>query len=89
MYLPSGSRSPQAQADKEAFMERFLPWATAVAAAPHPVILAGDLNIAHTERDIHNAKSNAKNSGFLPHERAWFGRLLAGGWSDLLRARVV
>lgn len=88
VYLPSGSRSPEAQASKEAWMDRFAPWATALAASPEPVILAGDLNIAHTERDIHNPKGNKKNSGFLPHEREWFGALLANGWTDLLREQL-
>ena len=69
-------------------MARFLPWAHALAQTDEPVILAGDLNIAHTERDIHNPKGNKKNSGFLPHERAWFDELLAGGWSDLVRDRL-
>jgi exodeoxyribonuclease-3 len=88
VYLPSGSRSPEAQAEKETFMAAFLPWSASLAASGHAVILAGDLNIAHTERDIHNAKSNAKSSGFLPHERSWFGALLQAGWTDLLRAHV-
>ena len=52
----------------------------------HPVILGGDLNIAHTELDIHNAKGNKKNSGFLPHEREWFTKLLESGWADVFRA---
>jgi exodeoxyribonuclease-3 len=88
VYLPSGSASPESQARKEAWMADFLPWAGALASAGHPVVLGGDLNIAHTESDIHNAKSNANNSGFLPHERAWFGELLAAGWRDTLREAV-
>lgn len=85
VYLPSGSAGPERQASKEAWMEAFLPWARALAATGEPVLIGGDLNIAHTERDIHNAKGNARNSGFLPHERAWFGELLGAGWDDLCR----
>lgn len=85
VYLPSGSRGPEAQAAKEAFMAEFLPWAAALAASTEPVVLGGDLNIAHTARDIHNPAGNKKNSGFLPHERAWFGDLLATGWTDCIR----
>jgi len=88
VYLPSGSASAERQASKEAWMERFLPWATALAARDEPVVLGGDLNIAHTALDIHNPKGNARNSGFLPHEREWFGDLLAAGWTDLIRAQV-
>ena len=41
-----------------------------------PVIVCGDLNVAHTEDDIWNPKGNAKMSGFLPQERQWFSDLL-------------
>jgi exodeoxyribonuclease-3 len=85
IYLPSGSASPASQASKERWMERFLPWARKLARSRKPVVLGGDLNIAHTERDIFYAKGNEKNSGFLPHERAWFGELLDSGWSDFVR----
>lgn len=88
VYLPSGSASEDRQAAKEAWMDRFRSWCDGLAASGEPVLLGGDLNIAHTERDIHNAKGNAKNSGFLPHERAWFGHLLAAGWEDLVRRHV-
>lgn len=53
-----------------------------------PVIVCGDLNIAHTEDDIWNAKGNARSSGFLPHERAWFSELLGDGWVDVFRRHV-
>lgn len=88
VYLPSGSSSPERQASKEAWMDRFLPWATRLASQDEPVLLAGDLNIAHTELDIHNPRGNKDNSGFLPHEREWFGELLSRGWTDLLRVHV-
>jgi exodeoxyribonuclease-3 len=87
IYLPSGSRSPEAQASKEAWMARFRPWAAALAAQDHPVILGGDLNIAHTKNDIHNPTGNKRNSGFLPHERVWFGELLSDGWTDVIRQK--
>ena len=91
VYLPSGSSSPERQAAKDNWMEAFAPWAAAQRRARVPVVLAGDLNIAHTERDIYYAKANAKQSGFLPHERAWMGGLLKGGagggagWHDAVR----
>lgn len=85
VYLPSGSRSEEAQASKEAWMDRFQPWAAELAALDEPVILGGDLNIAHTEDDIHNPSGNKRNSGFLPHEREWFTELLEAGWSDVVR----
>jgi exodeoxyribonuclease III len=84
-YLPSGSAGPERQASKERWMARFLPWARELAALKEPVVLGGDLNIAHTERDIFYAKGNENNSGFLPHEREWFTRLLETGWTDFIR----
>lgn len=88
VYLPSGSRSDEAQQSKEAWMDRFLPWASALAAQDHPVVLGGDLNIAHTANDIHNPTGNKRNSGFLTHERAWFSELLDAGWTDVIRERA-
>ncbi|KAK9845495.1 hypothetical protein WJX81_007950 [Elliptochloris bilobata] len=57
--------------------------------AKKPVIIAGDLNCAHTELDIHNPRSNLKSPGFTPEERESFGRLLLGtcGFVDAFRAR--
>ena len=88
VYLPSGSSGPERQAYKEQWMARFFPWARRMAAKRTPVVLGGDLNIAHTERDIYYAKGNANNSGFLPHEREWFGRLLDTGWADFVRQHL-
>ena len=53
-----------------------------------PVVLGGDLNIAHTSRDIFYAKPNERTSGFLPHEREWFGRFLGCGWDDFVREQA-
>ena len=76
IYLPSGSSGEQRQALKESWMTRFAPWADALRRKRKPIIMGGDFNIAHTEKDIFYAKGNTNNSGFLPHERAWFGDLL-------------
>lgn len=86
LYLPSGSSGEERQARKEEFMEHFLGWSAELLADGRPVVICGDFNISHTERDIHNPKANAKNSGFLPHERRWFSRLLDLGWVDVWRA---
>ena len=60
VYLPSGSSGPERQAAKEAWMERFLPWAARLAARPDPVILGGDINIAHTPLDIHDPRATPR-----------------------------
>lgn len=85
VYLPSGSSGEERQAFKEAWMDRFAAWMADLVARDTPVVVGGDLNVAHTPDDIWNPTGNKKNSGFLPHERAWFTELLGQGWSDLLR----
>jgi exodeoxyribonuclease-3 len=50
-----------------------------------PVIICGDLNVAHQEIDIKNAKSNRNNSGFTPEERDKMTRLLDAGFIDTFR----
>ena len=85
VYLPSGSSGEHRQAEKDRWMGEFLPWARELATSREPVVLGGDLNIAHTERDIFYAKANQNQSGFLPRERAWMGELLGSGWHDLVR----
>jgi exodeoxyribonuclease-3 len=50
-----------------------------------PVVVCGDLNVAHMEIDIKNAKSNHGNSGFTQEERACMTRLLDSGFSDSFR----
>lgn len=85
VYLPSGSSSVMRQQVKEDWMEEFAPWASQLLSKRRPVIMGGDFNIAHTERDIFYAKSNENMSGFLPHERDWMGGLIETGWRDFVR----
>lgn len=50
-----------------------------------PVIICGDLNVAHEEIDLANPKTNQKNAGFTPQERSAMTRLLASGFIDTFR----
>ena len=54
--------------------------------AVKPVVLCGDLNVAHQEIDLKNPKSNRGNAGFSDEERAKFTELLESGFSDSFRA---
>lgn len=86
LYLPSGSASPERQAAKFRFLETFLPHLAALRAEGREIVICGDWNIAHHEIDLKNWKSNQKNSGFLPEERAWLSRLFdEQGWIDVYR----
>ena len=53
--------------------------------AKKPVVLCGDLNVAHTEIDLKNPKTNRKNAGFTDEERAKMTALLASGFTDTYR----
>jgi len=50
-----------------------------------PVVVCGDLNVAHTEIDLKNPKTNRKNAGFTDEERSKFTQLLQSGFTDTFR----
>jgi exodeoxyribonuclease-3 len=85
LYVPSGSSSEARQELKYAYMEHLTEWMGELLAEDRPIAICGDYNIAHTELDIWSPKTNAKNSGFLPEERAWFTSILQQGWRDVFR----
>lgn len=74
-YFPSGSSGDDRQAAKFRFLAAMAPHLAALKGG-REFILIGDVNIAHREVDLKNWKSNQKNSGFLPEERAWMTALL-------------
>lgn len=53
--------------------------------AKKPVVLCGDLNVAHNEIDLKNPKTNRKNAGFSDEERAKMTELLGSGFTDTFR----
>jgi exodeoxyribonuclease III len=86
LYLPSGSSSEERQVVKFRFMEAFMPHLVALKQSGREIILCGDWNIAHTEKDLKNWRGNKKNSGFLPEERAWLTELFDKvGFVDVFR----
>ena len=86
LYLPSGSSGPHRQASKFRFLDEFLPHLARLRKTGREIILCGDWNIAHKEIDLKNWRSNRKNSGFLPEERAWLTRVFDGlGFVDVFR----
>ena len=85
-YLPSGSSGDERQAVKFGILDRLEALLQDWRSSGRRYILCGDWNIAHREIDLKNWRSNRKNSGFLPEERAWMDRLLGEqGWLDGLR----
>ncbi len=86
LYAPSGSSGDHRQESKWRFLDRFLLHLQALRRKRREFVICGDWNIAHREIDLKNWRSNQKNSGFLPEERAWlsdlFGRV---GFVDAFR----
>jgi exodeoxyribonuclease III len=86
VYFPSGAAGPERQASKFRFLDVFALHLHALRESGREIILCGDVNIAHQEIDLKNWKSNQKNSGFLPEERAWLTTRFDGeGWVDVFR----
>jgi exodeoxyribonuclease-3 len=90
LYVPSGSSSPERQETKFRFMEVFFPHLQRLREEARDTgrefIICADWNIAPTAKDLKNWKSNQKNSGFLPEERAWIDRVQTElGWVDAYR----
>ncbi len=86
LYLPSGSSGEERQTMKFKFMEAFMPHLVTLKKSGREIILCGDWNIAHTQKDLKNWRSNQKNSGFLPEERDWLTELFDQvGFVDVFR----
>jgi exodeoxyribonuclease-3 len=90
LYLPSGEVGTERQTQKERFCKEFLAYLTDLRAGAdagsREALVCGDWNIAHREADLRNWKTNTKNSGFLPQERAWLSQVFcAEGWVDVVR----
>ena len=86
VYLPSGSSSEERQRAKFRFMRAFMPHLAKLIRSGREILICGDWNIAHKEIDLKNWRSNRKNSGFLPEERAWVGEVFDRlGWVDVFR----
>ncbi len=84
-YFPSGSSGPDRQDAKFRFLDLMEPHLVSLL-SKREFILCGDVNIAHQEIDLKNWRSNQKNSGFLPKERAWMTKMLSDrGLVDVYR----
>src|SRR6056297_2327397 len=85
LYLPSGSSGDEKQARKYVFLDNFYEHLRALKRKRREFIICGDWNIAHKNIDLKNWRSNQKNSGFLPEERAWMDSILELGYVDAFR----
>jgi exodeoxyribonuclease-3 len=83
VYAPNGGKDYPA---KLGFYEAMIAWARASIESGTRLVIAGDLNIAHQEIDVHPSQRSAKVVGQRPEERALFDALLETGLVDVTRA---
>lgn len=84
-YFPSGSSGEERQDFKFKFLDEFGEYLNYVKTTCPNLVVSGDYNICHKAIDIHNPKSNANSSGFLPAEREWMENFVQSGFVDTFR----
>lgn len=84
-YFPNSQREHTRLDYKLAFCKQMLSFLEKMRKQGKQVVLCGDFNIAHTPIDLKNPKSNEKNAGYLPEERAWMTEFLGAGYIDAFR----
>jgi len=84
VYVPNAQRELTRLAYRQTWEEAFLKYILKLE-KKKPVIYCGDLNVAHQEIDLKNAKSNRGNAGFTDEERACFSKVLESGYVDSFR----
>jgi exodeoxyribonuclease-3 len=85
VYMPSGSSGEIRQSFKMQWLKDFSHYIYNLKHNLNNLIICGDYNICHEAIDIHNPKSNAHSSGFLPEERQWITDFLEMGFIDTFR----
>ncbi|MBE7179141.1 MAG: exodeoxyribonuclease III [Mucilaginibacter polytrichastri] len=85
VYFPSGSSGDVRQDFKYKFLDEFGEYIRQLRWRVPSMVICGDYNICHRPIDIHNPKSNANSSGFLPAEREWMEQFINTGFIDSFR----
>lgn len=83
VYFPNGAASEERHLYKQEFLEKFRKHLERKIQEGHEVVVVGDYNVAYRDTDVFDPVRLSKVSGFLPEERAWFGRFLETGFVDL------
>jgi len=84
-YFPSGSSGELRQQFKFRFLDDMQQYSNRLLTDIPNLVISGDYNICHRAIDIHNPKSNARSSGFLPEEREWMEGFIQSGYVDSFR----
>ncbi|MBD3196503.1 MAG: exodeoxyribonuclease III [Candidatus Lokiarchaeota archaeon] len=84
VYFPNAGAELKRLDDKMWFNKEFLMFCEELR-KDKPLIIGGDFNVAHKEKDLANPDSNQQNAGFTIEEREWFSRFLDKGYLDTFR----
>ncbi|MBP3942498.1 exodeoxyribonuclease III [Sphingobacteriaceae bacterium WQ 2009] len=84
-YFPSGTTGDVRQDFKYRYLADFQDYSDKLLLEKPNLVVCGDYNICHRAIDIHNPKSNANTSGFLPKEREWMENFINSGYVDSFR----
>ena len=85
VYVPNSQRGLERLAYRMIWEDAFRQYVSKLD-GEKPVIICGDLNVAHQEIDLKNPQSNHRNAGFTDEERQKFTELLSAGFTDTFRA---
>lgn len=84
-YFPNGGGGPDRHVFKQNFLKHFSHYLVKRVRAGENVIVMGDYNVAYLDLDVYDPVALAKESGFLPEERAWMRGFLSRGFTDTFR----
>ena len=85
VYFPNGGSGEERHLFKQEFLKKLSQHLKSQIDSGREIILVGDYNVAHQDIDVYDPQKLARESGFLPEERAWFGDFLSLGFVDLFR----
>jgi exodeoxyribonuclease-3 len=84
VYFPNAGRNLERLDFKTYFNKEFLAFCENLR-SEKPIIIGGDFNVAHKEKDLANPDTNQENAGFTIEEREWFSHFLSKGYIDTYR----
>ncbi len=84
VYVPNSQRELTRLAYRQEWDRDFLAYLKKLERRK-PLIICGDMNVAHQEIDLANPKANMKNHGFTPEERSGFSKMIESGFVDTFR----
>lgn len=83
-YVPNG-RGKERLNEKLRFLSYFLETLDGLSSRDKPIIVCTDFNVAHTENDLFDPKSNKNKTGYLTQERTYLDRIIEIGYVDVVR----